>query len=213
MTINNDDGNPTSPDSLHPAKTSALILAVLDQLPADTIRIDVLLTDIQQRSFGAALIILSLVSLIPGVSLFSGFIMVVLGLQMILGITAPRLPARIQQRAIDSKLVVRVGMQCIRLIRPLERLIKPRWPRASGSAALKLVGVVVVVLSLIVMLPLPLSNLPTAIVLIVIAAGLLERDGVMVVIGLFLSLIALMLGIALVSFAYETLLSFIEQYR
>ena len=74
-----------------------------------------------------------------------------------------------------------------------------------------IIGVVIVALALVVMLPLPFSNLPPALALTSLALGLLERDGVMIGIGLILAFAALAIGGVMALIALEALTLFLEQ--
>ena len=64
-------------------------------------------------------------------------------------------------------------------------------------------GVLTIGLALVVMLPLPFSNLPPALALVSISLGLLERDGVMIGIGLTLAVVAVAIGGLMAFFAVE----------
>ena len=69
-----------------------------------------------------------------------------------------------------------------------------------------LLGFVVVALALVIMLPLPFSNLPPAIALTCLSLGILERDGLLIGIGLVCAIIALGIGMVLASVAIKSLL-------
>ena len=76
-------------------------------------------------------------------------------------------------------------------MRRLERYCKPRLPIVTESVGKVLVGAVILVLGAIMILPIPLlGNMPPAFAASVIALGMTERDGLVVLIGLVVSVAA-----------------------
>jgi hypothetical protein len=54
-------------------------------------------------------------------------------------------------------------------------------------------------------MPLPFSNMPPSIALILISLGILERDGVLISIGIFISSIALFIGYFILLFVINSI--------
>jgi hypothetical protein len=54
-------------------------------------------------------------------------------------------------------------------------------------------------------MPLPFSNMPPSIALILISLGILERDGVLTSIGIFISSIALFIGYFILLFVINSI--------
>ena len=92
-----------------------------------------------------------------------------------------------------------------------ERYIKPRWIPLTLSPVPMIIGVLTIGLALIVMLPLPFSNLPPALALICLSLGLLERDGMMIGFGLIVATAALVVGVVVAMIASEALLLLVKQ--
>ncbi|MCR8922215.1 exopolysaccharide biosynthesis protein [Dasania sp. GY-MA-18] len=192
-------------------QTSALLARILAELPEDNVSIETLMAPFQRRSFGGVLLLLAAVSLIPGVSIFSGLAMAVIGLQMLAGYTTPAFPVFIRRYQIDSAMVHRIGEKCLGQIIKIEAYIKPRALQLTQPPALNVLGAIVFTLCLVIMLPLPFSNLPPAIAIIIMAMGLLERDGLFIIISLVAALLALAIGYVIASVAIESLLLFFNQ--
>jgi hypothetical protein len=75
----------------------------------------------------------------------------------------------------------------------LEKAVHPRWP-AAFEATNRFVGIVVLLLTTALLLtPLPLSNIPPAIVIALISVAYLEQDGLLLC-------FALLAAIVLISF-------------
>ena len=79
----------------------------------------------------------------------------------------------------------------------IERYCRPRLPEMTESVGKVLVGAVIFVLGFIMILPIPfIGNMPPAMAATVIALGMTERDGLVVLIGLVVSVAAVVLASA-----------------
>jgi hypothetical protein len=190
-------------------KTSVLLSNVLKDLPEPVVSIGDVVVQLRSRSFGGILIALAAIGLLPGISIFSGIVMAVIGLQMFAGYRAPFLPKFVRNKEVESRLVRVIGEKCIILVTGIEKFVKPRWLLLTIPPVTNILGLVVFALGLVIMSPLPFSNLPPAIALLIISAGLLERDGLMIAFGIGVAAIALSIGLFMAYFAIESLILFI----
>jgi len=204
----------SSPQNVPPStdeKTSALLRRILAELPADKVRIGHIVRQLRRRSFGGILIILAALGLLPAISFFAGLAMIVPGLQMIAGFRAPLLPRVVRQREIGTDRVRALGNRAIPWIEKLERIVRPRWLFLTLPPMPSVVGFLVIGLALVAMLPLPFSNLPPAVALLCLSMGLLERDGLMILIGLLLAASALIIGVLITYVAVEGIMLFVAE--
>lgn len=185
-------------------KTSCLLQGVLTNLVDEKVPVGYLLEQLHRRSFGGMLIILSLIGLVPGISFFAGLVMLLPGIQMLLGYRAPRLPLFLHRRSINRVQLQTFGKRIIPWLQRVERFVRPRWTLFTLAPVPNLIGLIVTALALVIMLPLPFSNLPPAIALTCLSLGLLERDGLMIGIGFMLAVIALGIGVVIVSVAIQS---------
>ena len=98
----------------------------------------------------------------------------------------PWLPARIANRPIRPDSLRRACGRLLRLLEKTERLIHPRWVALThGPRRTRFHARVLFVLAFLIVLPLPipLANTVAAVPMLLIALGLLERDGACVVLG------------------------------
>ncbi|MFN0246279.1 MAG: exopolysaccharide biosynthesis protein [Kofleriaceae bacterium] len=148
-----------------------------------------------EAGFGFLVGILTLIA-IPffGLSTPFGIAIAIIGVQMILGRTKPWLPKRARRRQLSMTMLDKVAGILARRMRWIARSTKRRW---EWSISTRLVGFGITVLALGLALPLPIpgSNMIFLIPIFIYAIGVLERDGVWVVVGhvAFLIDIALML--------------------
>jgi hypothetical protein len=81
------------------------------------------------------------------------------------------------------------------LLERLERICSPRFQIFTVPLARVLVGVVVLVLGVIMILPIPLiGNMPPGAAAAVIAVGITERDGIVVLVGLVGATLAIVIA-------------------
>jgi hypothetical protein len=146
-----------------------------------------------EGGFGFLIAILSLIA-IPffGLSTPFGLAIALIGAQLVLGGQHPWLPRRARNRALSMAMLDRVSTLLERRTRWIARSTRRRWepmirPRLIG------LGVVVLALGLALPLPIPGSNLVFLIPLFIYAVGLLERDGLWILIGHAATLIDLAL--------------------
>jgi hypothetical protein len=203
---------PTRQDVPEPTTetTSVLLRRILAELEGEKVSIEYIILQLRRRSFGGIFLLFAALGLLPGISFFAGLIILIPALQMALGLRAPLLPAVIGQRKISVSAIQSLGNKTIPWIEKIESYIKPRWFIVSRPPMPNLIGILTVGLAMVIMLPLPFSNFPPALALLCLSLGLMERDGVMMIIGLCLATIALIIGGLMFYVALETILLFLK---
>ncbi len=121
----------------------------------------------------------------PGLSTPFGLVIGLISLRLALG-QRPWLPERFLQQELKPGFFGRVFAVTARVIRILEMLLRPRATALVELPGLRNLHAVIMLVAaavLLLPLPIPLSNLAPAWVILLIAAGLLERDGVILAAG------------------------------
>ncbi len=187
----------------HPPDTrlSQELLAFLEQLHEKDCTVQEVVELVGERGFGLLLLILALPAALPlpapGYATPFGVLMVVLGLQMVRGRKTPWVPAFLGRRVVPYSLLrfsVKNGTFPLKVV---EFLVRPRLQRLSRSRAfLAGVGVTIVLMAAFMSLPIPLTNTAPSFVIFVLAAGILEEDGLLLLGGLLLSPVAAAIAIA-----------------
>ncbi len=153
------------------------------------ISLDQILRHLSDQARGVLMILLALPNCLPGIpgtSAITGLPLVFLTLQMALNLK-PWLPAFIANRSVSRVWLLSVMTRAEPWLRRVERLIRPRLTYLTTDTAERLVGLLGLILSLTIMLPIPLGNLLPALALIVFSLGFIGRDGLWVLAGLALS--------------------------
>jgi hypothetical protein len=157
-----------------------------------------------ERSLAAFVVLFAALNMIPappGASAILGLPLVIVAAQMLVGARRAWLPELILKRSISAERF-RAGMDWIlpRLTR-IERYVRPRyWPfwRRSGE---RIVGAAALLLAIVVTLPIPFGNWLPAFATALIGLALVERDGILLVIGGLVGIASIGVVVAVVSAA------------
>ncbi len=149
-----------------------------------------IISAMHERGFGLMIILLCLPIAIPGCpppipSIFA-LPVCFLCMQMVLRRNAPSLPAFIERKAVKRAGLRQTINRTLPYIRKIETIIRPRLPWLTNSHMERYVGAVMLVFSLTILIPLPLTNTVPGIAMIIISIGLLSRDGLLMLGGMAL---------------------------
>jgi hypothetical protein len=137
---------------------------------------------LQGRAYLLLMLLLSLPFLLPipmpGLSFLLGAVIAVIALRLTLG-QKPWLPDRLLDRELPPKFFPMLLAGASRVLRFLEVMLKPRQLWLTDSPLLvQLHAFIIFVAAFVLLLPLPPgTNFPPALCIIIMAGGLLERDG------------------------------------
>lgn len=166
-------------------------LGALDEgpnaLPRDSrVPVAVIIDIADEAGFGAIFALLSLIA-IPffGLSTPFGLAMALVGVQLLIGRRRPWMPQRARNRQFPLSSLDRVATMLEKRTRFLERMTRRRWEWTLFGPARHFVGLGVTFLGLGLALPLPVpgSNLIFLVPLFIYGIGLLERDGLWILLG------------------------------
>lgn len=164
--------------------------AILDRYaagdPAETLRLDELLSGLGKRAFGMLLFVSALPAFIPipGGGAIAGPLVLLIGLQLLVGLRRPWLPAFLARRGPRREAMARFDRRLSPWLARLEHLIRPRmaWVLDHRAAA-TFTGLLLVLLGALTSLPLPFTNFLFGAMALMFALALLERDGALMLIA------------------------------
>jgi hypothetical protein len=122
---------------------------------------------------------------IPGLSMPFGIAISLIGACLVIG-REPWLPRFIMNRRISSARSDQLLAGAIKVARRLEKFVRPRWSFLhAGPGMLRLIGFGIVIAGVGLMLPLPIpfSNSIPAWAVVLLAVGMMEKDGLCVLLG------------------------------
>ena len=174
---------------------SAALEEVLEGLQGQDTTLGALLEKIGERGFGLLFLLLALPAALPlpapGYATPFGIIMAILSTQMLIGRKVPWLPGFLRRRTLSYSLISFSIRQGGRVLGLVEWLVRPRLSRLSRSRLfLAAVALVMLMMALFMTLPVPLTNTAPSFVIFVLAAGILEEDGLVLLAGLLLAPLA-----------------------
>jgi hypothetical protein len=194
-------GHPAGDQPVHVSRLLREILAA--GMPPE-VTLSRLTAHLRERSFGALMLVLGLIGLLPLVSVPVGLVLVPLAAQLMARRQALSLPFALDERPIASRRIAAVLRLAIPVVDALETIVHPRAQFVFRAG--RLVGTVVFFLALSLLIPIPFSNIVPAFCVTLIALAYLERDGLFLALSLIAALVALavasvaLYGLALAAF-------------
>lgn len=154
----------------------------------ETITYRDLVVRLGDQAFGLIIILFALPSLlplsvIPGVSFLFGLPILIVAFHLVIGKQIVWLPQYLAKKEINpGKLNLIIKKTVPYLIR-VEHLLKPRWLFLTSKGMERLHGLLLIMLSILLVLPIPLSNFFWATLIILLGLGLSEKDGLMIILA------------------------------
>jgi hypothetical protein len=190
--------HPPQPGSWRPRRLSEILTDIANDPARDRIAIADVRNAMGDRAFGAMMFVFAAPNTLPvnapGVSVVLGIPLLFLSLQLMLGFAVPWLPQALVQATVTRQRFARVMNVVVPWMRRAEKLSKPRWPVLAAGFAERVIGLVCVVLSVVLILPVPFGNMGPAIAVCILAFALLERDGKATLTGMVAAAAALALA-------------------
>jgi hypothetical protein len=164
-------------DTKRRAPSSRVLQEVIRRAPPEYVTVGWLTSTLHPHSFG--IIILCLGLLATTGSTVPGLILAIMAVQLIVGRAEPVFPHFIMTRRLPTRQLLRLGGRAIHVLKYLEKAVHPRWPMAF-EVAKRAVGIMVLLLTVVLLLtPVPLSNIAPAIVISLISLAYVEQDGLL----------------------------------
>lgn len=170
-----------------PSLSLPIIRRSREQHAAGTLTLGSLLEGLGERSFGWAIVVFSLVTMLPlppGSSLITAWPVLLTTGQMMLGFPYVRLPGPLARVQIDHHRLRRTLLRLHPVTRRLERTLRPRISVMFLARHEPLLGAALFAIAFTLFLPIPFSGWFPAISLFIVGVGLVERDGLVAILGL-----------------------------
>jgi hypothetical protein len=193
-------------------RTSDLLREFADSLTAERVTVADIVAGLGDRGLGVLLAIFALPNILPSTVPFgnvaTGLPPLIFAVQLMLGVELLILPNFIAKRTVGTKMLKAMAPRIASVLSWFERLLTPRLPWVTVSRAEHIIGAICIVLALVSTLPIPFGHNLPALGLVLIGLGLIERDGLAILIGAAIGLLGtLILGLVIFGLAHG--LSFI----
>ena len=165
---------------------------------------------LQDRSFGAFLLVFALPNLVPlppGATFILGLPLIFVAWQMMASpggrVFFPRV---VSDYGVQPQTFEAIVKRLVPWMRWAEKLVVPRFWLFESRFAERLIGVFALILAIVVFLPIPLGNWPPAFALAVLGFAHSQRDGLGVVLGCLIGV----LSIAVAAFVVYTAIAVVS---
>lgn len=167
-------------------RTRALLDSFTRGDQEDVVPMGAMFDGLGKRAFGMVLFIAILPAFlpIPGVGGASGLLVVLLGMQIMVGKMTPWLPGFVARRGPTRITISRFRDRIAPWLVRLERFTRPRAPAVLERWLANVVtGLLLIALGVLLALPIPFTNYLFGVLLLLVALALLERDGHLMVVA------------------------------
>jgi hypothetical protein len=168
---------------------------------------------LDESAFGAGLFLLALPCCIPflyGVPQVVALPMMALAVQMAMGKEQPWLPDALGTRKINRDGLTAMAKGGRKWLGWIEKFSKPRLTTITGPRSERLIGLILCIFCASILVPLPMTNTVPGFAVALAAFGLINKDGILVIVGCILGilwvgmLLVLALPVALAAIYFST---------
>jgi hypothetical protein len=199
-----------------PLRTSELLRRFARDLPEDRVTLGDIVSGLGDRGLGVLIAIFALPNILPSAVPFgnvpTGIPPLIFAVQLMLGVDHLILPNFLARRTVGTHWLKALAPRVASALSWFEALLRPRMAWVTVPRAERFVGAIAILLAAVSTLPIPFGHNLPALGLVLIGLGLIERDGLAIVIGATIGLIGTVL-LALVVFGVAHGLSFIIRAR
>jgi hypothetical protein len=193
-------------NSVTPTRTSTLLRDFAATVTTERITIGEIVAALGDRGLGVLIAIFAIPNMLPSAvplgNTAVGIFPLIFAVHLAFGFDRLMLPAFVANRSITTGTFKALVPRVADVLSWFERLLKPRLPGVTGLSIERIVGVICIVFALITMIPIPFAHNVPALALVLIGLGLIERDGLAIIIGAAIGVIGTVIyGLVLVGLA------------
>lgn len=162
------------------------VIETLARRPGERLALDELVDAFGDRAFGAVMLLFGVLNLMPwppGGTTVTGAPLLFLSMELAWGREALWLPGWMERATVSRATFRKLSDRFMRAIRFTEHLSKPRLRFLTSRFGQGLIGLACVFLSAVLVLPIFGGNLIPAIAITFFALGVMQRDGLAVLLG------------------------------
>lgn len=141
----------------------------------------------------------------PGFTTIMGIPLMILSVQMLFGSKKVKLPQKINNYELKNSTLKTISDKIVPIIETVEKYIKPRFLFARSVYCEQFIGLVCLIAATAVALPIPLTNAIPALGITIMALGLMNRDGVIIIAGFFVAVIGVIIAISVITLGLKAI--------
>lgn len=176
--------------------TSDFLAIVVVENKKEAMTVGEIKNALHERGFGILMAIATLpiclpIPAPPGYTTFFSIPLFIFSIQMILGMRAPWLPAWVEKKSIQRASLEKIVAKANPWLKKIEYRMQPRMTYISVSIWERIIGIFSFVFAVAIALPIPLVNFTPGCGILIMSLGLLNRDGITILIGMIIGTIGI----------------------
>lgn len=159
---------------------------LVEDAGTDTVSLNWILEQLHERAFGVFLLILALPCCIPflyGLPQIVALPLMFVSAQIAMGRAVPWLPRKLGARDVSPDALGALARRSRPWLKRIEAFSRPRLGALTRAPLDRVVGFALVLFSASILVPLPGTNTVPGIAIVIVAMGVLQRDGILVLLG------------------------------
>jgi len=192
------------------ARTSD-VLTVLATQESERLTVADIIAVLRDRAFALLVVLLGLPNCLPmppPIPLVCGLLLLVIAVQIAAGMSSPWLPKRVLGQSIARSTVSRAVTRAVPLLRRLERWSRPRLSLFESALGMRGMGVLLLAMALALIVAPPFfGQIPLGLAVSLIGLGLVERDGIVVLVGLVIGGVGVGISVGFVYTLFASIMS------
>jgi hypothetical protein len=146
------------------------------------------------KAYGFLLLLFGLPNLlpIPGLPILCGLVLLFIGWQLMMRSPVLWLPSMLSEKEVSRQKLAGIIHKAFPLIVKLENLSRSRLGFMATDEMMRIIGIIVVALAIsLIIVPIPfVGSMPQGLAVVFLGLGMVERDGLIISIGLVLAAVA-----------------------
>lgn len=188
-----------------PERTSEILARLAVENSGQNVEVGEMLDALRERGFGILIFLFALPNAILPIAWVLGTPVLIFALQLAIGLSEPWLPERMRKASIKTDTFTKLMAYAIKYLRILESWLKPRQAWLTCRLMERVIGVYIVFVTIILLIPVPFGNALPSFGIGIMAAGLLERDGVALIVGALIGALGSLWVLLLVTGAWAAI--------
>jgi hypothetical protein len=184
-----------------PLPLSGRLAQIAAEAGPDRLTFTDLATQLHSRVWGGLLVIFASINVLPlppGTSTFFALPLLIVSAQMVMGRSSPWFPKRLDRRGVTKAELQRLIHKMAWFEARIERVFKPRLPQLTGPTAMRIVGLVCLLLSLVAALPILMIHNSPALTIVLFGLALIYRDGALLIVASVAAILSVLFDAALI---------------
>lgn len=169
-----------------PHKASDVLIRLGESFESEKVTIGELVDGLRHRAFGMLMLVLALPCCLPflyGIPQVVSVPMIFVAAQIALGRPTLWLPQSVRARTFKAETFRDMARRAKRYVGWAEALARPRLSFLASGLPERVFGLMMLIFSLSIAVPLPMTNTMPGIAVAIMSVGFIEKDGLLVVAG------------------------------